>query len=108
VLVLGWGGGGYLGIGIFFSPKNCSGSGTKKVRDSSKFLLLLRRQTVSKTVQQTKFKSVQVWDFDLLDSYDFHVMKSLQVGDFGAEINIEFFTGWFDACHVVFVTAWTV
>ncbi len=27
-------------------------------------------------------KGAQVWDFDLLDSNDFYIMKSLKVGDF--------------------------
>ncbi len=33
-------------------------------------------------------KGAQVWDLDLLDSYDSYVMKSLWEGDFGAEIKI--------------------
>ncbi len=34
----------------------------------------------------------------------FHVMKSLEVGDFGAEIKDYFFTDWLDTCHFIFVS----
>ena len=34
----------------------------------------------------SNFKGAQVWDFDVLDFYDFFIMKSIKVGDLRAEI----------------------